>query len=61
MWGEHVVDLPVAEVEVAKLQRCNLFLICVNYVYPFREVRSDQSILKLYGHTVSIDCATQKW
>jgi hypothetical protein len=57
MWSEHVVYLPVAEVEVGNLKIYNLFLICANYVYPFREVRSDQSILKFSGHTVSIDCA----
>jgi hypothetical protein len=57
MWGEHVVDLPITEVEVAKLQRCNIFLVCADCVYPLREVHSDQSVLKFSGHTVSIDCA----
>jgi hypothetical protein len=52
MWGEHVVNFPVAEVEVAKLQRCNLFLVCVNCAYPLREVRSDQGILKISRYTV---------
>jgi hypothetical protein len=61
MWGEHVVDLPVAEVEVTKLQRCNIFLIYMNCMYPLGEVHSDQSVLKLSGHTVSIDCVAQRW
>jgi hypothetical protein len=61
MWGEHDVDLPIAEVEVAKLQRCYILLIYVNCTYPLQEVRSDQFILKVSGHTASVYCATKRW
>jgi hypothetical protein len=54
MWGEHVVDLHVVEVEVAKLQCYNIILVCVNCAYPLREVCSNQVILEVSGHTVSI-------
>jgi hypothetical protein len=56
MWGEHAVNLPVTEVEVAKLQRCELILINTNYVHLSRMVRSDQRIFKVSGNTVLIDC-----
>jgi hypothetical protein len=54
MWGEHVVSLPVTKVEVTELQCYELILVGSNYTYPFREVRCDQSIVKILGHTVSL-------
>jgi hypothetical protein len=61
MWGKHVIEIPVAEVEVAKIQRCNLFLVCVNCTYPLWEVRSEQGVLKVSRHTIVIYCASQRW
>jgi hypothetical protein len=57
MWEEHVVKFVIFEVEVAKLQRRNLILVCSNCAYPLREVRSDQGILKISRYVVSIYCA----
>jgi hypothetical protein len=59
MWGEHVIDFSVAEVEVTELQRCNLVLVCSNCTDPLREVRSDQGVLKISGHAVSIYCRSE--
>ena len=61
MWGEHVIDLPFAEVEVDKLQCYNLILVFSNYVYPLQEVHSDQSVFEISGHAVSIYFAAQRW
>jgi hypothetical protein len=61
MWGEHVIDFVISEVEVAELQCCNLILVYSNCVDPLREVRSDQGILKISRYIVSIYCATQRW
>jgi hypothetical protein len=61
VWVEHVVNLIVIEVNVTKLQRCDLILVYAHYTYPFWEVRSDQSVLKFSRHTVTIDFATQRW
>jgi hypothetical protein len=49
MWGEHVIDFAISEVEVAKLQRCNLILVCSNCAYPLREVRRNQGVFKSLG------------
>jgi hypothetical protein len=34
MWGDHVIYFSISEVEVAKLQRYNLILVCLNCAYP---------------------------
>jgi hypothetical protein len=60
MWGENAIDLPVTEVEVTKLQRCNIILVRTNCVYPLREVCSDHGILKISRHTVSIYHTAQR-
>jgi hypothetical protein len=61
MWGEHVIDFSVAEVEVVEIQRCNLVLVCVNCADPLWEVRSDQGVLEISGHAISIYCTAQRW
>jgi hypothetical protein len=61
MWGEHVIDFSVPEVEVAELQCCNLVLVCSNCVDPLQEVHSDQGVLEISGHDISIYCAAQRW
>jgi hypothetical protein len=60
MQGEHVVGFAISKVEVSKLQRCNLILVCSHCVDPLREVRSDQGVVEVSGHTVSIYCTTQR-
>jgi hypothetical protein len=59
MWGENVVNFAISKVEVSKLQHRNIILVCSDYVYPLREVRSDQGVFKIFGHVVSIYYATQ--
>jgi hypothetical protein len=61
MWGEHVIDFSVAEVEVTELQCCNLVLVFSNYADPLHEVHSDQGVLEISGHAISIYYATQRW
>jgi hypothetical protein len=61
MWGENVINFVIFEVEVAKLQCCNLILVCSNCAYPLRKVRSDQGVFKISGHAFSIYCAAQRW
>jgi hypothetical protein len=61
MWGEHVVNFAISEVEFAKLQCRNLILVYVNYAYPLQEVCSDQGILKIFRYAISIYCTDQRW
>jgi hypothetical protein len=61
MWGEHVVNFVISEVEVVKLQCHNLILVCSNYAYPLWEVRRDQGVFEISGHVVSIYCTAQGW
>jgi hypothetical protein len=56
--GKHSVSLPFAKVEVTELQRYKLILVSSNCTYPFQEVRYDQSIVKIFGHVVSVDGAS---
>jgi hypothetical protein len=57
MRGEHIVSLPVVEVEVTKLQCGELILVGTNCVHFFQKVHSDQSIPKFTGYTVTSDSA----
>jgi hypothetical protein len=52
--GEHVIEFLVVEVEVAKLQHCNLVLVCSNCTDPLQEVCSDQGVLEISGYAISI-------
>jgi hypothetical protein len=61
MWGEHVIDIEISEVEVAELQRCNLILVCSSCAYPLREVHHNQGVFEISSHVVSIYCAAQRW
>jgi hypothetical protein len=61
MWGDHVIDFAISKVEVAKLQHCNLILVCSNCAYPLREVHRNQGVFKISGHAVLIYCAAQGW
>ena len=61
MWGENVVNFSISKVEVTKLQRYNLILVCTSCVYPLREVRSDQGILKISRYVVTVYNTTQRW
>jgi hypothetical protein len=61
MWGEHVIDFAISKVEVAKIQRCNLILVCLNCAYPLWKVLHNQGVFKISGHAISIYCVTQRW
>jgi hypothetical protein len=61
MWGEHVIDFAISEVEVSKIQCCNLILVCSNYAYPLREVHRNQGVFEISGHIVLIYCVAQRW
>jgi hypothetical protein len=61
MRGEHTVSLPVVKVEVTEIQRGELIMFDTNCVHFFQKVRSDQSIIKFTGYTVTSYGAAQRW
>jgi hypothetical protein len=60
MWGEHVIEFMISEVEFTKLNCCNLILVCSNYVYPLWEVHRNEGVFEISRYDVSIFCATQR-
>jgi hypothetical protein len=49
MWGECVIDFVIAEVEFAKLQRCNIILVCSNCADPLRRYVVTKAYSKSLG------------
>jgi hypothetical protein len=54
VWGYHTVNLAISKVKITKFQRGELLLVNMNCVHPFREVRSDYSIVEVSGYSISI-------
>jgi hypothetical protein len=51
MWGEHVIDLSVSEVEVAKFQRAAILSWSARTArIPFGRYVSNQGVFKISGH-----------
>jgi hypothetical protein len=59
MWCEHRIVLSVSEVEVVDLESWDQSQLRSNCVYPLREVRSDECVLKVMRDTVMANCTSQ--
>jgi hypothetical protein len=57
---QHRIVLSVSEVEVVDLESWDQSQLGSNCVYPLREVRSDERVLKVTRDTVMANCTSQR-
>ena len=60
VWCEHAIVFVVSQVEFIDIQCHNMSQLWSNYMYPLREVRSDQCVVEVPQDVVTTNRASQR-